>query len=338
MPKTYTNLYEKICSFENLLFAAKKAQKGKKFKENTVKFNFNLENETLKLQEELLNQTYQHGKYKQFIVYESKKRLINAAPYRDRVIHHALCNIIEPIFDKTFIYDSYANRKDKGTHKAIRRFQEFCRKNKYVLKCDIARYFDSIDHEILINIICAKITDKKVILLIQKIIKSTEGKTGLPLGNLTSQFFANIYLNDFDHFIKELLRCRYYIRYVDDFVVLGDDKKKLGEVREKVNEYLSSLRLGLHPKKRQIFPVEVGCDFLGFRIFPTHRLIRKSNYFHFRRRLRRLQKLYYKNIISFDKIDKSVRSWIAHVSWGDSWGLRKKLFSGIIFKRGKQRL
>ncbi|MBU2567510.1 MAG: reverse transcriptase/maturase family protein [Elusimicrobia bacterium] len=332
MAKTYNNLYEKICSFENLLLAAKKAQKGKRFRENTAWFNFNLEKELLKLQEELINQTYQLGKYKQFIVYESKKRLISAAPYRDRVVHHALCNVIEPIFEKTFIYDSYANRKSKGTHRAILRFTEFCRKNKFVLKCDIEDYFNSIDRKILFNIIAEKIKDEKVLWLVRKIIDSSPGNCGLPIGNLTSQFFANLYLNDYDHFIKETLNCKYYVRYVDDFVIWGDDKRELDQIKEKINRYLfTNLNIKPHPKKTQVFPITQGTTFLGFRIFPTHRLLRKSNFFYFRHRLLKLRKLYHQKRISIEKITQSVRSWVAHVSWGDTWGLRTKLFREISF-------
>jgi len=231
--KTYNHLFEQICSFENLLSAAKKAQRSKKLKQDVARFNFRLEHELLKLQEELLNGTYQPGGYYEFYIFEPKKRMISAAPYRDRVVHHALCNLIEPIFDKTFIYDSYACRKDKGTHRAVERFTQFCRKNKYVLKCDVKKYFPSIDHEILYELICRKIADKRTLWLIKLIIDSSNEqervleyyqgddlftslarRMGIPIGNLTSQFFANIYLNGFDHYVKEQLQCRYYIRSV----------------------------------------------------------------------------------------------------------------------------
>ena len=171
--KTYNHLFEQICSFENLLSAAKKAQKGKRSKQDVAMFNFRLEHELLKLQEELLNGTYQPGEYYEFYIFEPKKRMISAAPYRDRVVHHALCNVIEPIFDKSFIYDTYACRKGKGTHRAVERFTQFCRKNKYVLKCDIKKYFPSIDHEILYELICHKIRDRRTLWLIKLIIDSS---------------------------------------------------------------------------------------------------------------------------------------------------------------------
>jgi hypothetical protein len=153
---------------------------------------------------------------------------------------------------------------------------------------------------------------------------------GLPIGNLTSQFFANLYLNKFDHFIKEKMCCKYYIRYVDDFVVFGNDKKELHEIKQKISNYLNvNLKLNIHPVKTQIFPVIQGTDFLGFRIFPTHRLLRKSNFFYFQRRFKKLRELYYKRKIDLKKIIQSINSWFAHLSWGDTWRLRDKLFNEI---------
>jgi len=206
--KTYNNLFNKIYSFENLHLAYLKASRCKRYRDNVLEFSYNLEGNLLKLQKELLNQTYQHGKYREFIVKDLKKRHIKAAPFRDRVVHHALCNIIEPIFDKGFICDSYACRKDKGTHKAIKKTQIFLRsisdvkakkallEDTYCLQCDISKYFASIDHKILLNLIKKKIADKKVLWLIQGILDSSydnEPGKGIPIGNLTSQLFANIY-------------------------------------------------------------------------------------------------------------------------------------------------
>ena len=267
--KTYNRLFNQICSFENLLLAARKAQDGKRFQEAVARFNFHLEPELYRLQEELQTRTYRPCPYHEFHIYEPKLRKISAAPYRDRVVHHALCNVIEPIFDRTFIFDSYACRKGKGTHKAVDRFTEFCRKSDYVLKCDIKKYFPSIDHGILKTLFRRKIRDTNVLWLMDLVVDfsnpqeglldeqgmarakkrrnipspdegaDTVGETsrsrfpldspspdaegtvrrrGIPIGNLTSQFYANIYLNGFDHFVKETLKCRHYIRYVDDFV------------------------------------------------------------------------------------------------------------------------
>ncbi|MGH7495211.1 MAG: reverse transcriptase domain-containing protein [bacterium] len=212
--KTHTDLYANICSFENLLAAAKQAQRGKRFQENVGRFNANLEYELVGLQRELHDKTYQPGRYREFIIFEPKHRMISAAPYRDRVVHHALCNVIAPLFERTFIFDSYANRTGKGTHRAILRYQQFCRKNAYALKCDVRKYFPSLDHEILKAEIRRTIACPDTLWLINRIIDGSnvqepffeyfsgddlftpfERRKGLPIGNLTSQFFANVYLN-----------------------------------------------------------------------------------------------------------------------------------------------
>ncbi|HIC76905.1 MAG TPA: RNA-dependent DNA polymerase, partial [Candidatus Dadabacteria bacterium] len=212
--KRVGNLWSNIIDFDNLLFASRKAQRGKRFQENVLRFNYDLEAELFDIRDELMEKTYQPGEYKTFEIYEPKKRMISAAPYRDRVVHNALCNVIEPIFEKSFIYDSYANRKEKGTHKALDRFVKYFRSSQYVLKCDIVKYFPSIDHEILKNLLRRKIKCKDTLWLINLIIDNSnpqipaneyfegddlftpfERKKGLPIGNLTSQFFANIYLN-----------------------------------------------------------------------------------------------------------------------------------------------
>jgi len=350
--KTHDGLYPKICSFENLWKAARKAQRGKRFKDNVASFNFHLEHELFRIQEELLSQTYQPGEYHEFAIYEPKKRMISAAPYRDRVVHHALCNVIEPIFERTFIFDSYACRVGKGTHRAVARFTTFCRKNRYVLKADISKYFPSIDHDILKGLIRRKIRDDKTLWLIDLIIASSnpqepaifyfpgddlftpyERRRGIPIGNLTSQFFANVYLNPFDYFVKEQLHCKDYIRYCDDFVVLAKSKERLHEVKEQMEEYLILLRLKLHPHKSQIFPVKEGTDFLGYRIFPTHRRVRRDNIVRFKRRTRRLQESYAKGEITVSQVGQSIQSWIAHVSHADSYGLRKRLLQEIVFTR-----
>ena len=348
--KTFDGLYPQICSFENLWTAAHKAQRGKRFQYSVSRFNFHLERELFRLQEELLTQTYQPGEYHEFTIYEPKKRMISAAPYRDRVVHHALCNIVEPIFERTFIHDSYACRVGKGTHQAVDRFTKFSRQNRYVFKADIRKYFPSIDHEILKKSMRRKIRDERTLWLIDLIIDSSnpqepaisyfpgdslfapvERRRGIPIGNLTSQFFANVYLNPLDHFVKEQLECKYYIRYCDDFVILADDKDWLHEVKAHMAEYLASLRLKLHPTKCQVFPVMDGTDFLGYRIFPTHRRIRKDSVTRFRRRMRRLQKAYARGEVSLWHIRQSMQSWLGHASHANSYRLRERLLPEITF-------
>ena len=373
--KTYNRLFNRICSFENLLLAARKAQDGKRFQEEVARFNFHLERELYRLQEELQTRIYRPGPYHEFHIYEPKLRKISAAPYRDRVVHHALCNVIEPIFDRTFIFDSYACRKGKGTHKAVDRFTEFCRKSDYVLKCDIKKYFPSIDHGILKTRFRKKIRDANVLWLMDLIVDfsnpqeglldeqdtardrpspygsgdilgavrdgfslpdeaGTVRRRGIPIGNLTSQFYANIYLNGFDHFVKETLKCKHYIRYVDDFVVLDNDKARLHQVKAEMEAYLAQhLRLRLHEHKCQISPVKTGTDFLGYRVFPTHRLLRQTSVTRARRRLRRLQRDYAAGEISQEAVKHSVQSWLGHVKHADTYGLRRAIFSQITFRR-----
>ena len=315
--KSHNNLFDEITSFQNLLLAAGKAQRGKRFKPATARFNLNLEKELLALQQELRNQDYRHGKYRDFFINDPKRRLISAAPYRDRVVHHALCNVIEPLFDRTFIYDSYACRRGKGTHAAVRRYSTFARKRRYVLKCDIQKYFQSVDHEILMGAIERKIRCRRTLRLIREIVGSRvdnrlclyfkgddlftpiERRRAIPIGNLTSQFFANVYLNGFDHFVKERLGCRFYLRYVDDFVVFHDSKQRLHEIHRQMAEYLESLRLKMHKRKCRIYRVSDGVSFLGYRIFPTHRLLKKDNALRMRRRLKKMSRRYSNNNIGF---------------------------------------
>jgi retron-type reverse transcriptase len=351
--KTHKNLYGEITCFENLLLAARKAQKSKRFKDATAVFNLNLEKELLRIQRELHDRTYTHGAYHDFLIYDPKQRLISAAPYRDRVVHHALCNVIEPIFDKTFIYDSYACRKGKGVHAAVNRYTAFAKKNKYVLKCDIKKYFQSVDHDILFSQISQKITCADTLWLIGEIISSRvdnsitayfrtddlftpyQRKRAIPIGNLTSQFFANVYLNRFDHFVKEVLRCKYYIRYVDDFVVFDNSKSRLHEVKAALNGYLDTLRLRLHQNKSRIYRVSDGVRFLGYRIFPTHRLVTKDNALRMRRRLKKFSRQYREGHIALEQVHQSIQSWIGHVCHADSYHLRSRLFGGVAFQRGE---
>ncbi|MBI4158979.1 hypothetical protein HY500_01840, partial [Candidatus Woesearchaeota archaeon] len=238
--KTYRKLYSKLCSLENLMLAFKKAKEDKTLLPYVVKFEENLNEELNKLHKELISLNYEPHQLKRFIVRDPKTRTIHASAFRDRVIYHAICNILEPIFDKTFIYDSYASRKFKGTHKAVERFDKFKKKVSrngklannyydnnnvigYALKADVKHYFETVNHEILLKIIRRKIKDENIISLIKKILNNFDTKIkgmGMPLGNLTSQFFANVYLNELDQFVKHKLKAKYYIRYVDDFVIL----------------------------------------------------------------------------------------------------------------------
>ncbi len=350
--KRYGNLYPQIVDFENILLAAKQAQKGKRFRENVLAFNYNLEGELTKLQQELINKTYQPGTYRTFYIKEPKSRMISAAPYRDRVVHHALCNIIVPIIEPTFIGDSYANRVGFGTHRALHRFIQFTRCSRYVLQCDIQKYFPSIDHEILKNLLRQKIKCSDTLWLIDTIIDNSneqlaaieyfesddlltplQRRRGLPIGNLTSQFFANVYLNNFDHFVKEQLKVRKYLRYVDDFALFSDDWGFLVEARLAIEEYLDKLRLKIHPVKSQLFQTNHGANFVGFRILPDHIRVRTENLRRARRRLRKMQNDYIHGKISPEKVSQSIQSWFAHLEYGDTWQLRQQIFAFLAWTR-----
>ena len=285
--KRYGSLWPQIVDFENLLLASRQAQRAKRYRPNVLAFNYNLDRELLQLQQELKAQTYQPGGYRTFSIYDPKPRMISAAPYRDRVVHHALCNVIVPPLERTLIADTYANRTGYGTHRALRRFIQFARSSRYVLQCDIRKYFPSLDHEILKGMIRRKIKCPQTLWLIERIIDGSnpqgqdleyfpgddlltplERRRGLPIGNLTSQFFANLYLNGFDHFVREQLRVGQYLRYVDDFALFSDDRAFLADARQQVEAYLSHLRLKIHPIKSQLFATRHGANFVGFRIFP----------------------------------------------------------------------
>ncbi|MBE7385779.1 MAG: RNA-directed DNA polymerase [Leptolyngbya sp. SIO1E4] len=285
--KRYGNFWPDIIDFENLLQAARQAQRGKRYRPNVLAFNYNLDKELLQLQRELQEKTYRPGKYRTFKIEDPKPRLISAAPYRDRVVHHALCNIIVSPLERTFITDTYANRVGYGTHRALRRFVHFARTSRYVLQCDVRKYFPSLDHVILKTMIRRKIKCPDTLWLIDTIIDGSnpQGETieyfpgddllapvqrrrGLPIGNLTSQFFANLYLNGFDHFVKEQLKSRKYLRYVDDFACFADDRSFLVDARSHIEAYLKTLRLRLHPVKSQLFETRFGANFVGFRVLP----------------------------------------------------------------------
>ncbi|MBD2365440.1 RNA-dependent DNA polymerase [Anabaena minutissima FACHB-250] len=350
--KRHGNLYPQIIKFYNILLASRQAQKGKRFRDNILDFNYHLETELIRLQKQLTDKTYQPGNYRTFHLINPKSRLISAAPYRDRVVHHALCNIIVPIFERTFIADSYANRLGFGTHRALRRFIDFARNSRYVLQCDIRKYFPSIDHIILKELIRRKIKCPDTLWLIDTIIdNSNEQETvidyfsgdnlltpvtrrkGLPIGNLTSQFFSNIYLNGFDHFVKEQLKISKYVRYVDDFALFSDDPELLADARGAIEEYLAQLRLKIHPVKSQLFETKIGASFLGFRIFPATIRVRNNNLHQARRRLKRLQTDYAQGRIKLEKVNQSIQSWFAHLEHGDTWQLRQQIFTLLEWSR-----
>jgi retron-type reverse transcriptase len=346
--KLYGNLYSQITTFENLLAAAKQAQRQKRYRDPVLAFNHQLEHELLQLQRELQTQTYQPRHYKTFEIYEPKRRVISAAPYRDRVVHHALCNIIVPIFDRSFIATSYANRKGYGSHRALEQFAVYARSSRYILQCDICKYFPSVDIAILKQLIRRKLKCQETLWLIDTILDTPSGgespidyfpgdtlltplerSRGIPIGNLTSQFFANVYLNGFDHFVKQTLKVSQYVRYVDDFALFSDDRDWLQHCRRATEAYLATLRLKIHPIKSQLTQTCHSACFVGFRVLPTHIRVRNHNLQTGRTRLKRLQAAYAKGKVSAYEVAQSLQSWNAHLAHGDTWRLRQQIFGRL---------
>lgn len=340
--KRLGGIWQEVVAFENLYKAYLKARKGKSHSTEVAYFSLNLESNLLRLQWQLQQGLYQPGDYRFFTLYERKPRLIAAAPFVDRVVHHALLSIIEPVLDRQFIYDSYACRKDKGVHAAVNRYQQWAKHYRYALKMDISRYFPSIDHQRLKQKLARKIKDKAVLQLLDCLIDHTprvcgeplyNRRCGLPIGNLTSQFFANLYLDGMDHYLKEVCGVKAYLRYVDDFIILANDKAPLHRLQRQVEDFLEAELLCLHPRKANIFRVDRGVDVLGYRIFPDFRQLRNDNGHRFARKLRAMSIAYAEGRIDFEQINPSVQSWIGHALHGESWGLRKQVFAGVVFSR-----
>ena len=355
--KRYKNLYSEITSFENLYRAFKRAARGKRSQPNVATFEFDLEANLFRLQEELQTMSYHHGPYDSFYISDPKHRLISAAPFRDRVVHHALVRVIEPIFERSFIGDSYANRVGKGTHAALDRCQEFAQRYRYVLQCDLRQFFPSIDHAILRAALARKLADRDVLWLSDRILESGAGvlsheydmvyfpgddllaaarPRGLPIGNLTSQFWANCYLNPFDHFVKRELRCPAYLRYVDDFLLFSDDKRRLWDWRQAICDYAAGLRLSLHERQSTVYPTSTGIPFLGFRLYPTHRRLKRANGVAFARRLQRHCDAVAQGELSYEDLCHRIQGWIAHAAHGNTYRLRRSLLLARTIPRANE--
>lgn len=350
MAKTYQNLYMRLWQPENLWVAWKQASRGKRSHAEVAHFEYHLEEELLALEEELREKRYQPGAYRNFVIQCPKRRLISAAPFRDRVVHHALMNVIEPLFERRFIFDSYANRRGKGTHRALDRCTYYLRRHNYVMHVDVVQFFPAIDHQILRSILARIIWDEDVLWLIDKILESgarvhqdeyhmvyfpgddlfaVHRPRGLPIGNLTSQFWANVYLNELDQYVKRVLKCRAYLRYVDDILLFAQRKQDLHHYKSAIEDFLARLRLTIHTESAQPRPVASGVPFLGFIIYPNHRRLKKRNGIQYARRLRLLVKKYRSGEIEKEKLLMSLRGWLHHASHGDTWGLRKAVLASV---------
>ena len=354
-PEPAGSLFEQLTSFENLYNAARAARLGKRFKPGAARFHHDIGRSLVDLRDELREGRYQPGPYRTFTIYEPARRFISAAPYRDRVVHHALCQVMEPLFERPFIFDSYANRVGKGTHRALDRCRHYACRHKYVLQGDVRLFFPSIDHEILLARLGRRIHDRGVMELARTIIAHSneqppahfyfpgddlftpyERRKGLPIGNLTSQFWANVYLDSIDHYFRDELGIPGYIRYVDNFLVFGDDKGQLAGWLDGARRELEKLRLVLNERESRIYPVHEGIAFLGFRTYPRGRRLLGHSVKRARTRMRRLVEAHGRGEIDLRTVSRSVEAWIADASHGDTKGLRRSILSGAVFRAGRR--
>jgi len=333
VPKRVGYLWEELVSWRNLYHAYQKACKHKKRKPETAEWMFNCERLLIELQAELREQHYQPQPYKYFTITEPKKRTISVAAFRDRVVHHALVNVIERYFESMFIKDSYATRKEKGLHLAVTAAQRYSRQFGWFLKLDIERFFASIVHEILLDLIGRKIKDHhiinlcKIILDNQNLSLQQETGVGLPVGNLTSQFFANIYLNQLDHYIKQELGYKAYVRYMDDFILFSNESDRLKHDLLWIGDFLAArLKLRIKDKSLQLNKVNQGIPFLGFRVFPGLIRIRRENLKRCLRGILDQERAYAQGKIDSDSLYQSTRSRLGFIGYTDSHRLRTSLW------------
>ena len=352
MPRRERDLFDGIASFAALRAAAVRAAAGKRSKPGAAAFLANLETEVLRLERELESGRYRPSRYTKIEIFDPKHRVVSAAPFRDRVVHHAFCAVCEPIFERGFIYNSYANRIGKGTHRAVARYERFRDRDRHVLRCDIFRYFPSIDHEILKADLRRRISCVRTLSLADRIVDGSnpqeavyrlfpgddlltplERRRGLPIGNLTSQFFANVYLDGLDHFCKEVLRAKGYVRYVDDFALFHDDADRLQHWRERIVAFLAGRRLVLHGHKTMILPTSETAPFLGFVLLPDgRRRLPQENVRRFRNRLRGLRDRWRQGTVTREEVQVRVRSWIAHSEHANTRRLRRAIFGAGWFR------
>lgn len=353
MPKTYRQLWPQVVAFENLWQAYLAARRGKRSRPGVAAYDLDAEQRLFVLQEQLEHGTYQPGQYRTFVVREWKRRVVSAAPFTDRIVHHAVCRVLEPIWEARFIHDSYACRVGKGTLAALNRAQHFARGHRYVLQLDIREFFPSIDHAIMLDQLRRHVADKRLLSLCAQIIASgtdilAEAYTpylfpdddllaltrprGLPLGNLTSQFWANVYLHALDLFIKQTLHCRAYVRYCDDLLLFANEKATLHEWKSAIAHYLRTLRLTIHTQRAQVVPVTAGFPFVGWVVTPARRRLRRRNVVRFRRRYRARLAAYERGEIAMTDLHATVAGWVGHTRHGSTTGLRKAILGQAVPK------
>ncbi len=332
-----------LCAWDNLMRAWQKAARGKRGGAAVAQFEHRLADNLLALQARLRDGSYRPGPYVTFSIHEPKKRVIGAAPFVDRVVHHALCNLMEPALEQQFFADSFANRKGKGTHRAVDRFQALASQHRFVLRLDIVKHFANIDHQILLRQLKPLLHDGDVAALVSLILAGGETASeqvaasyfagddlfaalrprGLPIGNLTSQLWSNRYLHSLDAFVRRQLRCGAYLRYADDFALFSDNKDDLHHWKLRVEEHLMGLRLMCHGHSARLQRVVDGAPWLGFVVFPQHRLLKSRCVVRSTRALNAAYGQWKSGAESFSFFDARVQGWINHAAVGDTWGLRR---------------
>ena len=339
------DLYERIYDYENLRLAYRKASFGRRYDPAVLRFHACLDENLIELQNELIWKTYKPGPYSSFLIHEPKERLIYVSPFRDRVLHHAIMNIVEPIWDSLFIDDSFACRKGKGTHAALYRTDGFLRRafrragsHVYCFKGDISKFFPSINHHVLMAVIRQKIKCRDTLWLFDQIIfaagdRADPASCNMPIGNLISQWAANLYLHELDCFVKHDLHIKDYIRYMDDFIILSGDKVTLHVIKREIECFVESrLKLKLNPKS-DIFPASRGIDFLGYRTWVSHRILRKSSLVRATKRFKRLSQEYGQGLVALPHVHSSVMSWLGHCGHAHVLNGKIKCLEALLLRR-----
>lgn len=334
MPKRINNIFKDSLTFKKMYNAYYRAAKGKHQTKEVILFEMDLATNLTNILRDISKQNYKSGIYRKFKIYEPKERLILALPFRDRVVHQWYVEeFIKPIFLPKMIEDSYACLPEKGVHKAVKKLQYYMIKAKkeneefYILKCDISKFFYNIDKQILYDIIIRYVKDKDFINITNKIIFDGTYKIGIPIGNYTSQYFANIYLNELDHFIKEELRIKYYIRYMDDFVLIVQNKEKAKYIKEQIKEYLkNTLKLDLN-NKTNYFKNKQGVSFCGYIIFTNKIVLKNYNKKKIYKRVRKWNIEYEKGKLDMVNAANSLKSWMGHASHTNSYGYTNKILN-----------
>jgi len=331
--KVYINLFNKLITPENLFNAWEDFRRDKKNKEDVLLFEKNLENEIFKLHRELKSETYRHSGYVDFYISDPKYRHIHKAVVRDRVLHHAIMNILYPYYDKAFIYNSFSCRIGKGNHKGVEALRSMVQKESnndtrqvFILKCDIKKFFDSVDHDTLVTILKTRVKDEKLMKLLVEVIESFTSnrstlfeRKGLPIGNLTSQLFANVYMDIFDQHMKHELKVKHYARYTDDFVIVSKDKEYLISLISNIKKFLNiTLKLDLHPEKVTIRKYTQGVDFLGYIVLPHYTKVRQRTIKRISRRIEEKIALYKSGKLEKEKLDATLMSYLGVLSHADT--------------------